>query len=190
MFTAVQTHHWQHHVTDKSWEKIPSLFDNAFTNPLKSLGLAKYNVDAKYEAQMEPYITKAELKRTSEMPYPHSGFTPLTGAGGVMSKAPNPFNSANKPKAAVFVWDGVTGDGEKYHSSGQRMASIIDRLVPGLPAGQPRLVEYGNPHDAASASNSDNDYHGKVIVPYDSATGAYEVWMAAASLTEPILKST
>ncbi|KAK7184411.1 uncharacterized protein CC84DRAFT_1164493 [Paraphaeosphaeria sporulosa] len=66
---------------------------------------------------------------------------------------------------------------------------LIDDLVPGLPASHPRLIEYGNSAEGASVVKSESDYHGKVIVSYDSATGAHEVWMAAASMTEPILKS-
>jgi hypothetical protein len=89
----------------------------------------------------------------------------------------------------VIVWDGVVGDGDKYKTTGQNMTSLIDKLVPDLPAGQPRLVEYSNSENAGDDSKSESDYHGKVIISYDSATGAYEVWMAAASLTKPILKS-
>lgn len=41
---------------------------------------------------------------------------------------------------------------------------------------------------ASTASADPADYHGKVIVSYDPATKNYEVWMAGASLTAPILK--
>ncbi|KAF2451128.1 hypothetical protein P171DRAFT_153165 [Karstenula rhodostoma CBS 690.94] len=184
------THHWQAHITDKAYEGLPSLFDNAFTNPLQSLGLAHSKAKEDYVESLLQFISRDEIVRTSELPYPHSGFIPLTGTKGVMSGSSNPFDSANRPQAAVFVWDGRVGEGQNYVDSGRKMASIIDKLVPDLPASQPTLVEYSNPQDAAKASNSYSDYHGKIIASYDSATGAYEVWMAGARLSGPILKST
>lgn len=42
---------------------------------------------------------------------------------------------------------------------------------------------------ASSASMDLADYHGKIIVSYDSKTKKYEVWMAGVSVTAPVLKS-
>lgn len=158
---------------------------------MQSKAREQFRLTEKQRAYWESYsMPESIVKQDTDSVYPKaSHFKPLTGARGVTSDGANPFSSTHNPQAAVIVWDGRVGNGEKYNKAGPMMKSLINDLVPGLPAGQPKLIEYSNSEEGATVANSDSDYHGKVIVSYDSATGAYEVWMAAASLTEPILRS-
>jgi hypothetical protein len=134
-------------------------------------------------------MTEADVKKDADSVYPTSGFRSLTGTNGIMETS-NAFASTHKSQAAIIVWDGNVGNGDTYKTTGPKMASLIDKLVPGLPTGQPKLVKYSNSAEGAVDSNSEGEYHGKVIVSYDSSTGAYEVWMAGASLKEPVLSLT
>jgi hypothetical protein len=111
--------------------------------------------------------------------FPETGFQALTDFK-------SSFTATSNVQSMVAVWDGVTGSGDKFIKTGPIMKNYVDGLLPGAVT---KLIQYGNPQNAAEASNSDTDYHGKVIVSYDSGTKKYQVWMPGARLDGPILKN-
>jgi hypothetical protein len=124
-------------------------------------------------------VSEAEAKEVADEVFPVTGFEALTDFR-------SSFTAASNVQSMVAVWDGVTGSGDKFIKTGPIMKNYVDELLPGTAT---KLIEYKNPLDAAAASDSDTDYHGKVIISYDSGTKKYQVWMPGAKLDGPILKN-
>lgn len=126
------------------------------------------------------YLSEAEVKKDVDDVYPSTGtFESLTGVA-------SHFTAAKNVKSMVAVWDGKEGTGDRYRTTGAKMKSFVDSLLPGAAT---KLVEYENTENAMATSRDEADYHGKVIVSYDSATKKYQVWMPAAQLSGPILSN-
>lgn len=160
------------------------MFDNAFTNALQGLGRAHYEADPEEVALYKQFnMPVEELTKNIDGVYPNSEWVPLTGSHGVVSN----FAATHKPQAVIVV-KGAQGEGDSYTQTGPHMSKFIKAHVPGLHA-QPKLVHYKHGPNLSEDSKDEGDYHGKVIVSYDADTHAYEVWMAGADLTAPILKS-
>ncbi|KAK7191038.1 hypothetical protein DPSP01_007790 [Paraphaeosphaeria sporulosa] len=171
------SHHWQNTVGDASHKDLTPQFDNAFTNPLSGKRRASFKLTPAQHKEATLYMTEADVKKEVDDVFPTSGFEALTDHKSHFTK---------NVQSMVAVWDGVEGTGDRYRTTGALMQSYVDSLLPGTAT---KLVKYANPEDARVASGSNDDYHGKVIVSYDSATKKYQVWMPAAKLTEPILKN-
>jgi hypothetical protein len=174
-----QSHHWQQTVSDAAYNELPPQFDNAFTNPLAGKRRASFKLTAAQKKLALQYVSEAEAKEVADGVFPETGFEALTNFG-------SSFTAASNVQSMVTVWDGVIGNGDTYTKTGLIMKNYIDKLLPGTAT---KLIEYGNPLDAAIASESDTDYHGKVIVSYNSGTKKYQVWMPGARLDGPILKN-
>ncbi|KAF2785560.1 hypothetical protein K505DRAFT_369055 [Melanomma pulvis-pyrius CBS 109.77] len=171
------SHHWQNTVGDASHKDLTPQFDNAFTNPLSGKRRASFNLTPAQHKEATMYMTEADVKKEVDDVFPTSGFEALTD---------HKSHFTSNVQSMVAVWDGVEGTGDRYRTTGALMQHYVDSLLPGTAT---KLVKYANPEDARVASGSNDDYHGKVIVAYDSATKKYQVWMPAAKLTEPILKN-
>jgi hypothetical protein len=124
-------------------------------------------------------MTEAQVKKEVDNVFPETGFEALTNFK-------SSFTAASNVQSMVAVWDSVTGTGDKFKKTGAIMKNFVNGLLPGIAT---KLIEYGNAEDARGTSGSDIDYHGKVIVSYDSGTKKYQVWMAGAKLDGPILKN-
>lgn len=196
----------------------PSVFLNAFENPLQ--GLAKATVTDKEKTTEEYENSKVYLTQAALDKY----YPSVSGAWTSLKEAAadgNCFAATNKPKAAIIVHDGKKEDGvtETYvqvQTTGPKMKALVEKLVPGS---NPQIFTYQNGGDpnsnaarpgqaaqvaaadsdsqsqsssttSSTASEDKADYHGKVIVSYTSVKTAYQVWMAGSTLTAPILKDS
>ncbi|KAJ4345944.1 uncharacterized protein N0V89_012080 [Didymosphaeria variabile] len=173
------SHHWQNTVGDASYKDLTPQFDNAFTNPLTGKRRASFRLTPAQKRIATEYLSEAEVKSDVDDVYPTTGFEALTDVKSSLTADSN-------VQSMVAVWDGVEGTGDKYRTTGAHMKSFVDGLLPGTAT---KLVKYENTENAMATSRDDSDYHGKVIVSYDSATKKYQVWMPAADLTGPILKN-
>jgi hypothetical protein len=124
-------------------------------------------------------VSEAEAKKAADDVFPETGFEALTDFK-------SSFTAASNVQSMVAVWDGVIGSGDKFIRAGPIMRSYVDGLLPGTAT---KLIQYANTEDAKFTSDSEADYHGKVIVSYDSSTKKYQVWMPGAKLDGPILKN-
>jgi hypothetical protein len=125
------------------------------------------------------YMSEADVKLMVDDVFPTTGFEALTNVK-------SSFTAASNVQSMVAVWDGLTGTGDSYKTTGAHMRNFVDGLLPGTAT---KLVAYKNAEDPSPPSMDENDYHGKVIVSYDSGTKKYQVWMPAAKLDGPILKN-
>ncbi|KAH6629809.1 hypothetical protein C7974DRAFT_472508 [Boeremia exigua] len=173
------SHHWQHTVGDQSFDNMPPQFENAFTNPMTGKGRASFKLTAAQKKKAVLYQPEAVVKSDVDDVFPTTGFEALTNVR-------SSFTAASNVQSMVAVWDGKTGNGDKFVKTGPFMKDFVDDLLPGTAT---KLVRYGNTEDALNTSRDDNDYHGKIIVSYDSGTKKYQVWMAGAKLDGPILKN-
>ncbi|KAJ4987897.1 hypothetical protein SVAN01_06627 [Stagonosporopsis vannaccii] len=173
------SHHWQNTVSDASYRDPTPQFDNAFTNNLTGKGRAPFKLTLAQKKVVLEYQTEPEVKKDVDDVFPTSGFEALTDVK-------SSFTAASNVQSMVAVWDGIQGTGDKYTTTGAHMKTVIDGLLPGTAT---KLIIYENTENAMDTSRDDTDYHGKVIVSYDSATKKYQVWMPAAQLTGPILKN-
>ncbi|KAF9738644.1 hypothetical protein PMIN06_001945 [Paraphaeosphaeria minitans] len=173
------SHHWQNTVGDASYKDLTPQFDNAFTNPLSGKRRASFKLTPAQHKEATLYMSEADVKKEVDDVFPATGFEALTDVK-------SHFTTASNVKSMVAVWDGVEGTGDRYRTTGPLMQRAVDGLLPGTAT---KLVKYENSEDARSTSGDNGDYHGKVIVSYDSATKKYQVWMPAAQLSGPILKN-
>lgn len=174
-----QSHHWQNTVGDSSYKDVTPQFDNAFTNPLAGKRRASFKLTAAQRKVTLEYVTEAEAKSIVDDVFPTTGFEAVTSVK-------SSFTADSNVQSMVAVWDGRQGTGDKYMTTGALMKKFVDDLLPGTAT---KLVTYKNTEDAMNTSRDENDYHGKVIVSYDSGTKKYQVWMPAARLDGPILKN-
>jgi hypothetical protein len=174
-----QSHHWQNTVGDASRRDVPPQFDNGFTNPLAGKRRASFKLNTEQKKVALQYVSEAQAKIDTDNVFPDTGFQALTDFK-------SSFTVASNVQSMVAVWDGVTGTGDTFRTTGPIMKNLVDGMLPGTAT---KLIEYQNPQNAAEASNSDTDYHGKIIVSYDSRTKKYQVWMPGAKLDGPILKN-
>jgi hypothetical protein len=124
-------------------------------------------------------VSEAEVKKDADETFPKTDCEALTDFKPF-------FTAASNVQSMVVVWNSVTGSGDTFIKTGLIMRSFVNNL---LPRAETKLIQYKNPQDASIASNSDTDYHDKVIVSYDSGTKKYQVWMPGAKLDGPILKN-
>lgn len=164
---------------DAAYKDLTPQFDNAFTNPLTGKRRASFKLTAAQRKIALEYETEVEVKSAVDDVFPTTGFEALTS---VQSS----FTAASNVQSMVAVWDGRQGTGDRYRTTGTHMKNFVNGLLPGSAT---KLVTYQNTEDAMNTSRDDNCYHGKVIVSYASVTKKYQVWMPAAKLDGPILKS-
>lgn len=122
---------------------------------------------------MPEYIFKDSVNSI----FPTSGFEALTDAKSSL---------ATNVQSMVAVWDSVTkGSGDTYRVTGPKMQTFVHGILAG-PA--TKLIKYKNTDSAVVTSRDNNNYHGKIIISYDSATRKYQVWMPGAQLSGPVLE--
>ena len=124
-------------------------------------------------------MSEVDVKKDIDDVFPETSFEALTDFK-------SSFAAASNVQSMVAVWDGVTGNGDTFEKTGPVMKRFVDGLLPGTAT---KLIEYPNVGDAMERSRSESDYHGKIIVSYDSGTRKYQVWMPAAELDRPILNN-
>ena len=174
--SVLQSHHWQHTVGDNSLRDVPAQYANAFTNPLTGRRRASFDLSAAQKKECKDYgIPESMMKDSVNQIFPTSGFEALTDVKSSLT---------TNVQSMVAVWDSLIGNGDTYRTTGPKMQEFVDGIIGGSAT---ELVKYKNPESAFVASNNKNDYHGKVIISYDSATKKYQVWMPAKQLSGPIL---
>lgn len=176
------SHHWQNTVGDNGHADLPPQFANAFINPLTGRRRASFRLDARQRKIATEHNMPLKMIEDAV-----NDVFPTSAQFDALTNHMSAFTAAKGVQSMVAVWDGIHGNGDTYTRTGEIMRKFIDDLVPG-PA--TKLVEYGNTQeDAFKTSRDEGNYHGKIIVSYDSATRKYQVWMPAADLKAPILKN-
>lgn len=186
------------------------MFANAFTNPLKGLGkatataaeteksLGQVNFDEYYPTTGWKSLKTTEVaacfdakNKPKAVVLVHNGLAEdgsklpaqFETSGPAMRKVIKEAVPASEPKLAVYK--DATADIQKSAAKPATQAASDGQASDN----QGSTSGKSSTSTASTASIDKADYHGKVIVSYDKATKKYEVWMAGASLTAPILKS-
>lgn len=211
-----QTHHWDNTVSDTALRKFPTMFANSFTNALKGSGRATPTKNELAEGKVgaeffdEFYPTRGWLSLTGAAQKQCFDAKNKPQAVVVVHNGLNEDGEENSaqfvktaPKMQALVKELVPAATPKIviykdaNSQIQRAAAAPAKAPSQAGSDsdsqgsekQGSTTSKGSSSTASSASTDLADYHGKIIVSYDSKTKKYEVWMAGASLTAPILKS-